>query len=294
MLNALTIDLEDYFQVVAFGKGSEDWDSHESRVQANTHRILDLLRAANCRATFFTVGWVAEKFPELIRDVVSEKHEVACHSHLHRQVYRLTRDEFREDTRRAKGAIEDAAGTTVLGYRAPSFSVTGKSLWALEVLAELGFKYDSSIFPVRHLDYGMPDAPRKPFSVKTQFGPITEFPMTTLDFGGRSAPFAGGAYLRLLPYSFTRWGIHQLNECEGRAACVYLHPWELDPDQPRIKASVTSRLRHYMGLKGMQRKLRKLLTDFAFCPLGELLPESDELSTVSVVGEDPAFSLASV
>jgi polysaccharide deacetylase family protein (PEP-CTERM system associated) len=275
MLNALTIDLEDYYQVTAFADESPpgDWESHESHVEKNTYKILGILAASNCCATFFSLGWVAEKYPQLIRRIAEAGHEIACHSNRHRLVYSMTPREFREDTRKAKEMLEDTGGVQVRGYRAPSFSITRDSRWAFEILAQLGFTYDSSIFPVKHLNYGMPSAPRIPFRVKTQYGPLIEFPLPTLALGNARSPFGGGAYLRLLPYRFTRWGIRYINDRENRSVCVYLHPWELDTEQPRMQGSFTARARHYFGLKGTEAKLKKLLIEFKFGTLGSLIPQ---------------------
>jgi polysaccharide deacetylase family protein (PEP-CTERM system associated) len=270
MKNALTIDLEDYFQATAFA-GNDDslnCNKYVSRVEQNTERTLEILAEKGCAATFFVVGSVAERFPQLIQRVVRAGHEIACHSFAHCQVFTLTRNQFYEDTRRAKLAIENAAGISVYGYRAPSFSITKASEWAFELLAELGFTYDSSIFPVKHINFQMQNAPRHPFVITTSAGSILEFPMTTLQVAGARAPLAGGAYLRLLPYWYTRWGIQYLNTSESRPACVYLHPWELDPAQPRMKGSLSARMRHYFGLRGTEVKFRRLLMDFEFQPLG--------------------------
>jgi polysaccharide deacetylase family protein (PEP-CTERM system associated) len=273
MQNALTIDLEDYYHVSAFrdSMGSDDWNLQTSRVERNTELLLDLLDEAGHRATFFTLGWVAEQHPRVVRRVAERGHEVACHSLRHRLVYEMSPEEFREDTRHAKQLLEDISGSPVRGYRAPSFSVIQDSLWALTILAELGFAYDSSIFPVKHANYGMPRASRSPFVLYTPAGPIIEFPMTTLEFAGHRSPFGGGAYFRLLPYWYTRWGIRFLNLKENRPVCVYLHPWELDPEQPRMTGSLTARLRHYLGLRNTPAKFRSLIHDFEFCPLGVLV-----------------------
>ena len=182
-----------------------------SRVQANTSKVLDLLSEAKHRATFFVLGWVARNHPQIVQQIARRGHEVACHSLEHRRVYEMTRDEFFEDTRIAKQTLEDSTGRPILGYRAPSFSITQDSLWAFEILAELGFRYDSSIFPVRHPNYGMPNVPRCPFVIETQSGPLVEFPMMTIEFGGRRSPLGGGAYLRLLPYWYTRWALGYIN-----------------------------------------------------------------------------------
>jgi len=287
MKNALTVDLEDYFHVSAYsGKVRlEEWDSYPSRVAANTDRLLALLAEHNCLATFFVLGWVSEKKPEIVARVAAAGHEIACHSLLHRKIFDLTPQVFREDTRRAKAVIEDAAGKEVLGYRAPSFSVTKKSLWALEILAEEGFQYDSSIFPVEHPSYGIPDAPRTPYWVDTPGGRILEFPMPTLTVGAMRSPIGGGAYLRFLPYSYTRWAIRYLNRSENLPVCVYIHPWELDPEQPRMGGSLSARIRHYFGLQGTETKLRRLVRDVEFCPLGSLITEMEPVA--SAVDSDP-------
>lgn len=273
--NALTIDLEDYYHVSAFSDvmPQERWDTQQSRVDRNTNLLLDLLDEARCKATFFTLGWVAEEHPALVKRVFERGHEIACHSLRHRTVYKMTLPEFREDTRQAKQVLEDCSGAAVRGYRAPSFSITRESLWALDVLVELGFTFDSSIFPVRHPHYGIPDAPLSPHRIQTANGPIVEFPMTTLALAGRRSPFAGGAYFRFLPYWYTRWGIRFLNSKEGRPVCVYLHPWEVDPDQPRMNGTLSARLRHYSGLRSTPAKFRKLIDDFEFCPLSTLVNE---------------------
>ncbi len=281
MKNALTVDLEDYFHVSAYaGKVRlEDWDSYPSRVAENTDRLLGLLAEHNCPATFFVLGWVAEKKPEVVARVAAAGHEIACHSLLHRRIFDLTPQEFREDTRRAKAVIEDATGKQVVGYRAPSFSVIKKSLWALEILAEEGFQYDSSIFPVEHPSYGIPDAPRTPYWIQTASGRILEFPMPTLSIGSMRSPIGGGAYLRLLPYRYTRWSIRHLNEHENFPVCVYIHPWELDAAQPKMGGSLSARTRHYFGLSGAESKLRKLVRDVEFCPLASLIEELSPIET---------------
>jgi len=283
MRNALTIDLEDYYHVSAFRHevGEKQWGSLEKRVERNTDLILQLLDEAGCKATFFTLGWVAEQHPLIIRRIAGQGHEIACHSLRHRIVYEMSQDEFREDTRCAKELLENVGGVPVHGYRAPSFSITGKSLWALDILAELGFTYDSSIFPVRHPNYGIPHFSRGPILINTPSGPIVEFPMPTLELAGRRSPLAGGAYLRLLPYWYTRWGIRHLNGNENRPVCVYLHPWEIDPEQPRMNGSLTARLRHRLGLRGLGDKLRRLLRDFEFSPLGALVEQAYDLKHIT-------------
>ncbi len=281
MKNALTIDVEDYFHATAFSANDEslNGNTYVSRVEQNTEKILEILAEKGCPATFFVVGSVAERFPQLIQQIVRAGHEIACHSFAHCQVFNLTRNQFYEDTRRAKLAIENAAGVPVYGYRAPSFSITKASPWAFELLVELGFRYDSSIFPVKHINFKMQYVPRHPFVIITSAGSILEFPMTTLQIFGTRAPLAGGAYLRLLPYWYTRWGIRYLNASESRPACVYLHPWELDPAQPRMKSGLSARMRHYFGLRRAEIKFRRLLMDFEFQPLGLLVKNlSNQLS----------------
>jgi polysaccharide deacetylase family protein (PEP-CTERM system associated) len=279
MQNALTVDLEDYFHVSAYSAQVklEEWDNYPSRVVQNTERLLDILSRHQCRATFFVLGWVAEKKPEIVRRVAAAGHEIACHSLLHRRIFDLTPEEFRQDTRRAKVVIENVTGKSVYGYRAPSFSITRKSIWALDILAEEGFHYDSSIYPVDHPSYGVPDAPRVPHWIKTTNGRILEFPMPTLAIGSKRSPVGGGAYLRLLPYRYTRWSIRYLNGREKTAACIYIHPWELDPEQPRLRGDMSARLRHYFGLGGTESKLESLLRDTEFCPLGEVIEAGSPL-----------------
>jgi polysaccharide deacetylase family protein (PEP-CTERM system associated) len=289
MKNALTFDLEDYFHVGAFADQIQEdhWNSYESRVQANTDTILQLLEDHHCKATFFVLGWVAEKQPQLVKRIAEMGHEIACHSNRHRRVYELTPQEFREDTLRAKNVLEDACGRPVRGYRAPSFSIGSNSLWAFEVLTELGFTYDSSIFPVRHPNYGMPHAPRFPFLIRSSKGDLLEFPMPTLALAGHRSPLGGGAYLRLLPYWYTKWGIRFINQQEEQPACVYLHPWELDARQPRMNGSASAHLRHYKGLRGTEGKLRRLLADFEFVPLGEFVTDSRGLECSMVLNGSP-------
>ena len=275
MQNALSFDVEEYFHVSAYSDRvrPEDWLSYPSRVGRSVEKILELLDQHGCRATFFSLGWIAENRPEVIRRIADCGHEIACHSFSHRRVFDMTQEGFRDDTRHAKELLEDVSGTRVRGYRAPSFSITGDSQWAFEILAELGFAYDSSIFPVRHPNYGMPTAPRSPFRVDTRYGPIVEFPMATLAFGRTRAPFGGGAYLRLLPYRYTRWAIDYINRRENRPLCVYLHPWEIDADQPRMQGNLTARARHYFGLRSTEAKLKRLLGDVEFCPLSTLVEQ---------------------
>jgi polysaccharide deacetylase family protein (PEP-CTERM system associated) len=275
MKNVMTFDVEDYFHVQAFADrvDKREWANFPSRVEANTRRILEHLHLANRSGTFFVLGWVARKFPALIRSIADAGHEVACHSLEHRCVFKMTPGEFRDDTLKAKAAIEDACGQRIIGYRAPSFSITFDSKWALEILVELGFEYDSSIFPVKHPNYGMPKVPRFPFAIRTNAGTLVEFPLSTVQFGGLRSPLTGGAYMRILPYWYLRWGFGYLNQTEGEPVCIYLHPWELDSSQPRMRSSFTSRLRHYIGLRQVERKLTHLLRDFDFQSMGAAIDD---------------------
>jgi polysaccharide deacetylase family protein (PEP-CTERM system associated) len=283
MLNALTIDVEDYYHVSAFEAvvPLADWGRYESRVEKNTHRLLDLLEAHATKATFFVLGWVAERQPGLLRTLVARGHEVASHGYAHRRVYTQTPAQFRAETRRSKCLLEDTLGQPIRGYRAASYSITVQSLWALEVLREEGFVYDSSIFPIRHDLYGIPSHPRFCYSVPgPSDAPLVEFPLSTLRFGGTNFPIAGGGYLRLFPYAYTRWGIRYLNRHEGQPAVVYLHPWELDPEQPRLPAGTLSRFRHYTNLQKMEERFVRLLQDFSFGAMAEVLQARGLLGAV--------------
>jgi polysaccharide deacetylase family protein (PEP-CTERM system associated) len=273
LLNAMTVDVEDYFHVSVFEQvvPRAAWDTMESRVVANTERLLALFDSYRVRGTFFVLGWVAERHPALIRAIAAQGHELASHGYAHRLVYNQTPEAFREDVRRAKALIEDAAGTGVRGYRAPSFSVTVRSLWALDVLVEEGYRYDASIFPIRHDRYGIPDAPRWPHALAQTSGRLFEVPGSTVRIAGTNLPVAGGGYFRILPYAWTRWGIARLNDVERQPAIFYLHPWEIDPEQPRLAANALGRFRHYRNLHVTEHRLRALMRDFAFAPLETVL-----------------------
>jgi polysaccharide deacetylase family protein (PEP-CTERM system associated) len=279
LVDGASVDLEDYYQVEAFADRVERarWPEFASRVRQNTERTLELLNRTGTRATFFVLGYVAERDPALIREVAAAGHEIACHSHLHRRVHTLTPMEFREDVRRARGAIEDAAGVRVLGFRAPTFSVTVDSLWALDILLEEGFEYDSSIFPVRHDLYGIPDAPRFVHQLVLPSGrSIWEIPMSTVRMGGVNFPAAGGGYLRLIPLAVTRWAIRRIHRRDGQPVILYFHPWELDPEQPRLRGSWKSRFRHYSGLKKTEARLQIILTEGKFQPLINLVRKAQQ------------------
>ena len=275
MVNAMTVDVEDYFQVSAFDKvvSREAWPGMESRVVANTGRLLDLFDEFNVRSTFFVLGWVAERHPALVRAIVSRGHELASHGYAHRLVYSQTPDEFREDVRRAKRLLEDAGGVAVHGYRAPSFSVTSRSLWALDVLLEEQYRYDASIFPIRHDRYGIPDAPRWPHTIERPTGRVYEVPGSTVRFGGTNLPVAGGGYFRILPYAWTRFGISLVNRAQRQTVGIYLPNWEIDADNPRLSPRVLRRFRHSRNLHKTESRLRRLMRDFQFAPVASVLPE---------------------
>lgn len=266
IVNAMTIDVEDYFHVSAFDgvvvRG--EWDQLESRVCANTERLLQIFDAHGVKATFFVLGCVADRFPSLVSDIVSAGHEIASHGYNHQLVYEQTPAAFREDVRRAKGVLEGLIGGAVDGYRAPSYSITARTPWAFDVLIEEGHRYDASIFPIRHDRYGVPDAPRHPHIISRPSGSLVETPGSTVRLGPVNVPVAGGGYFRLLPYWWTRWGIGRVNRIERRPAIFYLHPWEIDPDQPRLPADRLGRFRHYRNLERTEQRLRRLLTDFPF------------------------------
>ncbi len=262
--NALTIDVEDYFQVSAFAPhiARGDWDRRECRVERNVETILAMLSRREVKATFFTLGWIAERYPQLVRRIVAEGHELASHGYGHERVTDLTPEAFDADIRRAKAILEDLAGSPVIGYRAPSFSIGASNLWALDFLGRAGYRYSSSIYPIRHDHYGMPDAPR--FAHRTDSGMI-EIPPTTLRVLRRNLPSSGGGYFRLLPYAASRWMLRRVNEVEQQAAVFYFHPWEIDVDQPRIAGvGVKTRVRHYTNIDRMQARLHQLLGDFAW------------------------------
>lgn len=265
----LSVDVEDYYHVEAFTDKIDrsSWDSFETRVERNTLRILDLFDESNVKATFFTLGWVAERHPGLVREIANRGHELACHSYWHRLIYNLTPEQFREDTARAKDVIENACGQRVYGYRAPSYSITEDSTWALDVLRDLGFEYDSSIFPIKHDVYGIASAPRVPFLAPTPAGAIVEYPITTfrLFSNGPNMPVGGGGYLRIFPYWYTTLGIEAARK-EGVPLITYIHPWEVDPEQPRLAGRLTSRLRHYTNLAKTAKRLRKLIASTKFVP----------------------------
>jgi polysaccharide deacetylase family protein (PEP-CTERM system associated) len=277
MINALTIDVEDYFHVAAFERHVKysDWDLYPLRVKENTMRILDLLDVYSVKATFFVLGWVAEKAPNLIKSIKEKGHEIACHSYRHQLVYNLDSKMFKEDIRRAKAILEDITGEQVLGYRAPTYSITNSSIWALDVLIEEGFKYDSSIFPITHDLYGISDAKRFPHVINREKGSIIEFPMSTLNLHVSKFkirfPIAGGGYLRAFPSFVIERGIKWINQGEKEPAVIYFHPWEIDPEQPRINAELKSRFRHYLNLNKTIGRIERLLKTIRFAPMKDVL-----------------------
>jgi polysaccharide deacetylase family protein (PEP-CTERM system associated) len=268
--NALSIDVEDWFQVSAMAPyvRREDWPSRECRVERNVERILALLEGQQVRATFFTLGWIAERYPALVRRIVAAGHELASHGYGHERASDLSREAFRSDLLRAKGLLEDIGGAAVLGYRAPSFSIGTGNLWAFEVLAETGHRYSSSVYPIAHDHYGMPDSPRFPYRVA---GGMTEIPITTVRALNRNWPGSGGGWFRLMPYAMTRSLIRKLHRDDRAPAIFYFHPWELDPDQPRVAGiDAKTRFRHYLNLDRTERRLARLLSDFRWGRMDEV------------------------
>lgn len=264
MINAMTVDVEDYFHVSAFEPyiSRAMWDSLPCRVEYNTDRILELFLENNVKATFFTLGWVAERYPDMIKRIVTNGHELACHGYSHVRATCQTPEEFRADVSRAKALLEDIGGGRVKGYRAASYSIGAGNLWALQVLEELGFEYSSSIYPVRHDLYGMPEAQR--FAFRPENAPtLLEVPISTVAIGKKNFPCGGGGFFRLLPYSVSRWAIQWVNKFDRQASVFYFHPWEIDPDQPRQSGlDSKTRIRHYLNLSRMEARLRRLLKDF--------------------------------
>ena len=274
MKNAFTVDVEDYFQVEGFASAIDrnSWEGFRTRVGASNSILLEMLARHNARATFFVLGWVARKHPEIVRQIAAAGHEVASHGMSHRLIYTQTPAEFKRETHDAKALLEDQAQRPVLGYRAATYSITNRSLWALDILCEEGFRYDSSIFPMRHDRYGIPDAEPRPHVLTTPGGGrLVEFPISVLRYGGAKVPVAGGGYFRLFPYGFTRWALRKLN-AQQQEFVFYVHPWEVDPDQPRVeKAGAVSRFRHYLNLHRCAERLGRLLGDFEFDTMHSVL-----------------------
>jgi polysaccharide deacetylase family protein (PEP-CTERM system associated) len=263
-VNALTIDVEDWFQVSAFAPyiARADWPTRECRIERNVDRILQLLDAHRTQATFFTLGWIAERYPQTVRAIVARGHELASHGYGHARATDLGADAFFDDVDRARKLLEDLSGVAVQGYRAPSFSIGASNLWAFDGLARAGYRYSSSIYPIRHDHYGMPDAPR--FAHTARAG-VLEIPATTLRLGGRNLPSSGGGYFRLLPYALSRWMLRAVNRRDGQPAVFYFHPWEIDAGQPRPSGlDARTRFRHYVNIGRMPQRLERLLGDFAW------------------------------
>lgn len=282
MTNALTIDVEDYFQVSAFASYIDraDWDRRECRVERNMDRILGLLAEHDTKATFFTLGWVAERYPDMVRRIVSEGHELASHGYGHQRVSDLSESAFFDDISRAKDLLEDIGGQPVLGYRAPSFSIGANNLWALDTLQRAGYRYSSSIYPVQHDHYGMPDAPR--FAHQIRDG-LLEVPPTTLRMFNRNLPSSGGGYFRLLPYALSRWMLQQVNQRDAQSAIFYFHPWEIDPGQPRMAGiDLKTRFRHYVNIGRTEQRLARLLKDFRWGRMDKIFLK-DHAQEVSIV-----------
>jgi polysaccharide deacetylase family protein (PEP-CTERM system associated) len=285
ILNAFTVDVEDYFHVSGFADriSPKSWDKYECRVVRNTHRILSLLNRQQVRGTFFVLGWVAERYPMLVRDIQKAGHEIACHSYWHRLIYDMTPEEFTEDLTQCQKTLEEITGDPVIAHRAPSFSITSDSLWALDRLVMAGFIYDSSIFPIRHDRYGIPGAERFPSVISRPSGDLLEFPPSVSRRFGLNIPVSGGGYFRFLPLQLTiRW-LHRINQRDHYPFVFYIHPWELDPDQPRLPATGRTRVRHYTNLATTEFKLKKLLEHFRFSSL------SDVMSTLQL---EPAAGVA--
>ncbi len=295
MVNVLSIDVEDYFHPSELGGNVNSWRAYPPRVDIGLCFLLDLLAARRVRATFFVLGWVAMRHAHLIRRIAEAGHEIGCHSHTHRLVYSLTPDEFQRDTVEAVKAIQDATGVIPRMYRAPSYSVTSNSLWALEILASCGFTHDSSIYPIVHDRYGIPGFPRHASYISTPSGEILEIPVATVKLGRRVVPVGGGAYMRLFPYRYMAAGLRRINRQEKQPACLYLHPWELDPEQPRLTKQMISRLRTYTGLQGMRAKMNRLLDDFKFSALTDVFPLPDpaqipEMELLEAVATTASYS----
>ena len=282
-INAMTVDVEEHFQVSAFADSVDraSWASQPTRVEANMSRLLELYEEAGVRTTCFVLGWVADRYPDLVRKIAAHGHEIGSHGWSHQLIYNQTEEQFRDELERSRKLLQDLSGQPVAGHRAASFSIDRRNLWALDVIAETGFSYDSSLFPVHHDRYGMPGAPREIHRLRTPRGhALTEFPPTTLKLAGQNVPIGGGGYLRLYPSIVTQSAVRRLNR-NGMPAMVYVHPWEVDPQQPRIAAPLKSRFRHYTNLHSTADKLRMLMHRFNFASMQESIdahpPGDDEV-----------------
>lgn len=285
--NAMTVDVEDYFQVSAFERYIDrgGWDAQDCRVERNVDRILALFDRHDVKATFFTLGWVAERYPEMVRRIVDQGHEIASHGMSHIRVTQQDRAAFCDDVSRTKAMLEDISGQPVVGYRAASYSIGAENLWALEVLRETGHRYSSSIYPIKHDLYGMPEAPR--FAFRPFDDEFFEFPVTTVRVGAKNLPCGGGGWFRLVPYAGMRWAMRRVNRADGESAIFYFHPWEIDPDQPRQNGlDVKTRFRHYLNLDRMEARLDRLLGDFAWGRMDQVL------YWPKIEGQSPEFAAA--
>jgi polysaccharide deacetylase family protein (PEP-CTERM system associated) len=278
MVNALTFDIEDYYQVEAFKPAIPfaEWSQYPSRIVANTQKITDILDEHKVKATFFILGWIAERFPDLVKRLVDDGHEIASHGYAHQLVYTQSRTAFEADLVKSLDILERISGTKIIGYRAPTYSIIKETFWALDILIQHHLLYDSSIFPIIHDRYGVPDGKRFPHTIQDVNGhTLLEFPLSTLRFWKWNVPVAGGGYLRLLPYQFFKFALHRLN-LQQQPGIIYLHPWELDPEQPRLaNIPLSTRFRHYINLRSTATKLRKLLRDFEFAPIRDVLKLSE-------------------
>jgi polysaccharide deacetylase family protein (PEP-CTERM system associated) len=293
-VNALTVDVEDYYQVESFVEAirREDWKHWEPRVERNTHRLLDLFARYRVSGTFFILGWIAEHHPRLVREIAAAGHEIACHGYDHQFILNQHPEDFRADVRLAKSLLEDITGEAVEGYRAPTYSIMRQTMWALEVLIEEGFRYDSSIFPIRHDRYGVPSARRFPHKIHCQAGEILEFPPSTVRIAGQNLPVSGGGYFRLLPYQAFRWGLNRINRRECQSAIFMVHAWEVDPDQPVLPGSRFNVWRHRKNLHLTEQRLERLLRDFRFAPVRDVLQlgyGTVKFAGPLLVGPSPAY-----
>jgi len=271
IINAMSVDVEDYFQVSAFESivDRENWDRLECRVERNTHKAMALFDAADVKATFFVLGWIAERYPQLVRDIVVNGHELASHGYSHSRITLLDKQQFRDEIKSSKAMLEDIGSVEVRGYRAPSYSIVESTLWAHEILADEGYRYSSSVYPIKHDLYGIPDAPR--FMYEVLESEITEIPVSTVAISGCNIPCGGGGYFRLFPYQVSKWAIQRVNREENQPCNFYFHPWELDPDQPRQKQiPLKTRFRHYLNLRRMETRLQCLLKDFKWGTMADV------------------------
>jgi len=285
MMNALTVDVEDYYHVSAFERyvSRDQWESYPSRVVANTRRLLELFARHSVRATFFVLGWVGHRFPSLVKEIADAGHEVGCHSYWHRLIYEQTPASFVEDLKQGRDVLQDAIGKSVTAYRAPSWSITERSQWALDILAEEGFSHDSSIFPIHHDRYGIPNANPFPYKIELGGGRLWEFPPSVIRVAGLNIPVSGGGYFRLYPARWTAKGLSRVNRQSAQPFLFYIHPWEIDPDQPRIPASWSARWRHTLNLASTEPKLDWLLSQFRFGPMTEVIEQHEARTSAAAI-----------